>query len=166
MHTRSALTRWMALLTALLLLTACGGRDPDADEIPDLKPETGAEQSPEITDITEDNFDEAFYVGRTVSLTGTVTKVITPTSFVLTGREYDDDSILVLSAEDATVRRGQQITVTGEVQRFRYPNYRGYELDDDDSYGEYDGEEFLVASGISEASAPPSNPPRVSGSGR
>ena len=49
------LGRCVAVVVSLVALAACAGADPDQDEIPDLKPETGAERSPEITDITEDS---------------------------------------------------------------------------------------------------------------
>jgi hypothetical protein len=105
--------RWFAVAVMVVLLAGCSGRG--SDEVPDLDTPT-PEQSPEITDITEDYFSNPSYLGKTVTVTGDVTRVITPASFVLTGDEYDDDSILVLSAQHLDVRQGEQITVTGEVQ--------------------------------------------------
>jgi hypothetical protein len=132
----------IAILVVLFTVAACG---IGADDAPIIEPEASAERSPEITDITEDLFGNAHYVGQTVTVTGKVTRIITPTSFILTGDEYDDDSILVLSAGKYDPELYRQLTVTGEVQRFNYPDYRGYELDDDDAYGEFIGKEFIVA---------------------
>lgn len=148
--------QWIVIATVAIAVAACGGQDPDADEIPNLRPEVGTEQSPEISDITEEAFGDAHYIGQTVTVTGKVTRIITPTSFVLTGDEYDDDSILVLSAGEYDPVLYDPLTVTGEVQRFQYPNYRGYELDDEDSYVDFNGREFIVAGPArsSSASAP------------
>ena len=136
--------RWVAAAAMMALLAGCSGDGSDEPPGPDT-PAT-VQQSPDITDITEDYFSNPSYLGKTVTVTGDVTRVITPASFVLTGEEYDDDSILVLSAQHLDVREGEQVTVTGEVQRFEYTAYEGgYGLDDDDGYIEFAGEEFLVA---------------------
>lgn len=142
MHPSRKIRQWIVIMMVAIAVAACGGQDPDADELPEAGT---AEQSPEITDITEEAFGDAHYIGQTVTVTGKVTRIITPTSFVLTGEEYDDDSILVLSAGEYDPELYAPLTVTGEVQRFEYPNYRGYELDDEDSYVEFNGREFIVA---------------------
>ncbi|MEV4703170.1 hypothetical protein [Actinoplanes sp. NPDC049316] len=83
-----------------------------------------------------------------VTVTAEVSKVITDRSFVLTGEEYGDDSLLVLSAPGIEAERGEEVTVTGVVGKFAYGAYfNDYDLGSADSYEDFDAEEFLVATG-------------------
>jgi hypothetical protein len=78
-----------------------------------------------------------------------VTKVIPPGSFVLAGREYGDDSLLVVSAPKMDVQVAQQVDVTGVVRQFDYDVYvDDYDLGTDAGlYTEFDQEEVLIAGG-------------------
>ncbi|MEV6842730.1 hypothetical protein [Actinoplanes sp. NPDC051411] len=120
------------------------------------------QSSPPIGAITDDYFHNPGYIGKVVTVTGRVTRVITPTSFVLTGQEFDDDSILVLSSRQP-VPEGSMVTVTGEVQRFRYTTFSGdYHLPGVDRYRSFNGEEFLIAHAIQDVVTPTPAPAKPS----
>ncbi|MDY7088525.1 MAG: hypothetical protein SYR96_25905 [Actinomycetota bacterium] len=134
------------------MLGACGvGEGTEVPTTAPLRP------SPEVGAVTDPYFGNDDYIGRTVTLTATVTKVITDRSFVLTGNEYGDDSILVLSAPGIDAESGKQVTVTGVVSTFSYEHYLDdYGLGSADAYQEFDAEEFLVATGGPSSDASPS----------
>ncbi|SER76398.1 hypothetical protein SAMN05216188_11567 [Lentzea xinjiangensis] len=90
------------------------------------------------------------FVGDEVIVSAVVTEVLGKKSFVLDGGEYGDESLLVLSAENAdALRKGDVIQVSGIVERFRLADYRDrYGLLDDGAYRSYADEEFLVAQDI------------------
>ncbi len=135
-----------------LMLGACGVGD--GIEVPTTAP---LRPSPAIGAITDPYFSNDDYIGRTVTVTATVSKVITDRSFVLTGDEYGDDSILVLSAPGIAAERGRQVTVTGVVSTFTYGAYfDDYDLGGADSYEDFDAEEFLVATGTPSSGTSPS----------
>jgi hypothetical protein len=141
------------LLVALPVTAASCGVG-DGIEVPTTAP---LRPSPEIGAITDPFFSNDAYIGRTVTVTAEVTKVITDRSFVLTGDEYGDDSILVLSAPDIDAERGKEVTVTGVVRKFTYGAYfDDYDLGGADSYEDFDAEEFLEATGSPSAGASPS----------
>lgn len=147
-------TLLVALLVTLpLTLTSCGDGDDDI-EVPKTAP---VQPSPEIGAITDPYFSNDDYIGRTVTVTAEVTQVITDRSFVLTGDEYGDDSLLVLSAAGIDAERGKDVTVTGVVGKFAYDAYAAeYDLGGADSYAGFDAEEFLVAIGGPSAGGAPS----------
>ncbi|WP_212990840.1 hypothetical protein [Actinoplanes auranticolor] len=145
-----------SLFAVPLILGACG---EDDDVVPATPPAATTEASPEIGDITDAYFGGPSYVGRTVTVLGTVTRVVGPSSFVLDGREYGDDTLLVISAPARSVEAGQQVEVTGVVRQFDYEIYRdGYGLADPGLYGDFEREEVLVAGGSAAASGGASTP--------
>jgi hypothetical protein len=93
-------------------------------------------------------FGDASFIGRTVTVGGIVTRVITETSFVLDTRDFGDESLLVLCAPSREVAVGYRVSVSGNVQKFDYSAYTGeYALASDaDRYRDFAGEEFLVTS--------------------
>lgn len=124
---------------ALLLLgTAACSDDGTAG------PETGTD----IEDITKDDayFGDDRFIGETVTISAEVTDVLSPRAFVLNGRGWGDDSVIVLSAEDTFLAEENVVQVTGTVGTFAYADYQSdYGLADRDLYAPYLGEEFLVA---------------------
>jgi hypothetical protein len=134
----------VGLLVVPLTLGAC---DDDNDVA--TPPVATAEASPELDDITDDYFGDASYIGKRVTVQGTVTKVIPPASFVLAGREYGDDALLVVSAPKMDVQVAQQVDVTGVVRQFDYETYADdYDLGTDAGlYIEFEQEEVLIAGG-------------------
>jgi hypothetical protein len=132
------------ILVVPLALGACSGDE----DIPTTQPPATTEASPEIGDITDEYFGDASYVGKTVTVQGTVTALVGPSSFMLDGRQYGDDTLLVISAPAMDVEVGEQVDVTGVVRQFDYEIYKdGYGLSDPGLYGGFDGEEVLVAGG-------------------
>jgi hypothetical protein len=93
-------------------------------------------------------FGDASFIGRTVTVGGIVTRVITETSFVLDTRDFGDESLLVLCAPSREVAVGYRVSVSGNVQKFDYSAYAGdYALAPDaDRYRDFAAEEFLVTS--------------------
>lgn len=144
MKTVLARTLLIPLLAALPLAAgSCGVGD--GTEVPTTAP---VQPSPPVGAITDPYFSNDAYIGRTVTVTARVSKVITDRSFVLTGEEYGDDSLLVLSAPGIEAERGEEVTVTGVVRTFTYGAYfNDYDLGGADSYEDFDAEEFLVATG-------------------
>lgn len=142
------------LITALVAVPVGLGACGDGGDGVTISP--SPERSPEITDIADDYFGNADFIGRTVTVAGEVTRVITSRSFVLTGDEYGDGSLLVLNAAGMDVEVGETVEVTGNVQKFGYQTYRDeYRLDEDPrTYAEFNGEEFLVAMGADASPGP------------
>ncbi len=142
------------LLWAPLALGACGDDEEDIPPpLPTVTPDP--EPSPELGDITDDYFSDASYVGRTVTVEGTVREVISRSSFVLAGEQYGDESLLVISAPTLDVEVGRHVEVTGVVRTFGHENYAdGYDLADDTDYTEFDGEEMLVVGGSAGSPGP------------
>ncbi|UQU62609.1 hypothetical protein COUCH_26720 [Couchioplanes caeruleus] len=153
MNTAGRRTPLIAVMVALpLMLASCGVGD--GVEVPTTAP---LRPSPAVGAITDPYFGNDDYIGRTVTVTATVSKVITERSFVLTGNEYGDDSILVLSAPGIEAEPGKQVTVTGVVRKFTYGAYfDDYDLGGADSYEDFDAEEFLVATGTPSPGPSPS----------
>jgi hypothetical protein len=149
-----------SILAVPLALGACG--DDEDNVISATPPATATEASPDIGDITDDYFQDPSYVGQTVTVRGTVTRVVGPSSFLLDGREYGDDTLLVISAPAMDVEVGRQVDVTGVVRQFDYEIYRdGFGLADPGLYGDFEQEEVLVVGGPAAsggASAPVQSP--------
>lgn len=149
------------LMAAPLALGACG--DEETPEAGGSTPDTAAttmasspEASPEIGDITDDYFSDASYLGKTVTVEGTVTQVVGESAFVLDGIEYGDENLLVVSAPAMDVTVGEKAAVTGVVREFGFDTYAGeYQLGEDvTAYTGFAGEEFLVAGGTQGSPAP------------
>ncbi|SMD24712.1 hypothetical protein SAMN05660733_07811 [Lentzea albidocapillata] len=69
---------------------------------------------------------------------------------MLDGSEYGDESLLVLSTENAdAIRKGDVVQVSGIVEQFRLADYRDrYGLLHDGVYRTYSDEEFLAAHNV------------------
>ncbi|MCM4078899.1 hypothetical protein [Paractinoplanes hotanensis] len=123
------------LFSATVLLSgACG----------DVSSETAPPPSPANS---ENYFGDTAFVGRTVTVKGQVSRILTSTSFVLAGARYGDDTLLVINAGHLDTRQGTMAQVSGNVQKFDYAVYRDeYALDArPEAYAEFNGERFLVA---------------------
>ncbi|WP_199516620.1 hypothetical protein [Nucisporomicrobium flavum] len=145
-----------ALLIAPLGLAACGD---DEDGAAGPAPAATTEASPEVGDITDDYFSDTSYVGKTVTVHGTVTKVLKPNAFVLDGRAYGDESLLVISAPAKDVTVGQDTQVTGKVEQFSYTIHGDeFGLADPSLYGDFEREEVLVAGGSAASGTPSASP--------
>lgn len=129
----------IGLLTAGLL-AGCGEDPADPPRTPPPPP-------PVTGEVSDDFFAEPGYLGQTVTVTATVDAVLGPTSFVVGGGQYADESLLVVSAEGLTVESGDHVRVTGTVERFGYGAYadRFGLAEDATDYVPFEGEEFLVA---------------------
>ncbi|PXY22661.1 hypothetical protein [Prauserella muralis] len=129
-----------ALAVAPLGAVACGNDDS-----------AGGEQGADVEDIAEnDYFGDEQYVGQTVTVSANVTNVLNQRSFVLSGEDYGDDSLLVVARKARkNVQEGDVVQVTGKVRQFRYDQYnQDFALGEADLYSPYDSEEFLVANRI------------------
>ena len=127
-----------ALAAVPFATTACGD-------------ETAAPET--TTEATQDDyFASKEFLGREVTVSAAVTAVLGDKSFVLDGSEYGDESLLVLSADEAKgmdLQEGDVVRVTGTVEDFAYANYRDqYGLIDDGVYTTYGDEEFLAARNV------------------
>jgi hypothetical protein len=151
---RGATVAVSVLLTASLAMGACGADDPDP-AAPDV-PATSPEASPEIGDITADYFGGPSYIGRTVTVTGTVTQLISDGAFMLDGKQYGDESLLVISAPAIDAQMDKQVTVTGVVREFGFDEWSGeYALGEEPGpYIDFSGEEVLVVGGTQGSVAP------------
>ncbi|NUT51481.1 MAG: hypothetical protein HOV94_29905 [Saccharothrix sp.] len=133
-----------ALAALPLATTACGDNGTAA-------PGTTTEAA------DDDYFASKEFLGREVTVSAVVTAVLGDKSFVLDGSEYGDESLLVLSADEASgmdLQEGDAVQVTGTVEDFAYANYRDeYGLIDDGVYTTYGDEEFLAARSV-EANVP------------
>jgi hypothetical protein len=123
---------------ACLLAVAAAGCVEQTAPTPVPVPPTGS--------TAPDYFGTTDFIGRTVTVSGTVTRVITDTSFELDTREYGDDSLLVLCEPGRAVSVGDRERISGNVQRFLYDEYAAeHDLADDAAaYAEFTGERFLV----------------------
>lgn len=138
-------SRWAALAAAALLplsATACGDDDTAG-------PETGTD----VQDITEEDqyfADGDEFVGETVTVSAEVSEVLGSKSFVVNGDDWGDDSLLVLSAEEATsLQEDDVVRVTGTVREFTYDTYANdYGLVDPGLYEVYGTEKFIEASAV------------------
>ena len=95
-------------------------------------------------------------IGRTVTVSGKIFQVLTPTSFVMAADGFGDLSLLVLSHDRPGLAKGQNVTFDGNVQVFRYEAYREeYGLVDAPAYAPYEGEKILVMLPASSVTTPP-----------
>lgn len=141
-QTRRIVASVLVVLVTGAVQAGCGD---DGPQQPRTSPPPAATGQGEVSD---DFFTEPTYLGQTVTVTATVTAVLGSTSFVLGGDQYGDESLLVVSAQDMTVGSGDQVRVTGTVERFGYGAYadRFGLAEDATDYVPFEGEEFLVAS--------------------
>lgn len=135
--------RWLAVAVLVLLplsLTACGGDS------------AGPETNADVQDVTanENVFTDEEYIGRKVTVTAEITDVIGPTSFAIGGRDYGEESLLVLTEKGtADVQKGETAHVTGTVERFTFADYVDiYGLDDERDFEAYHDKQILVAENI------------------
>ncbi|MEV4703166.1 hypothetical protein [Actinoplanes sp. NPDC049316] len=84
-------------------------------------------------------------IGRTVTVSGKVTEVLTPTSFVMAADDFGDLPLLVLSRGRPGPAKGQTVTVDANVQKFSFDLYREqYDLTDRQAYAPFEEEKILV----------------------
>ncbi|GAA3939468.1 hypothetical protein [Actinoplanes auranticolor] len=125
-------------VAACLLAVAAAGCVEQAAPTPVPGPATGS--------TAPDYFGTTDFIGRTVTVSGIVTRAITDTSFELDTREYGDDSLLVLCEPGRAVSVGDRVQISGNVQKFIYDEYAAehHLADDAATYAEFTGERFLV----------------------
>lgn len=143
----------LAALAGLMLPAACSGGDPAGRTEP-------IPATPSVEIGTTRYFDDPSFVGKPVSLTGTVTRVITATSFVVDARDHGDDSVLVLSRPRTDVVEGSTVAVDGRVEVFHYATFvDGFQLASEAQYRDFIGEEFVASAqpGAAETTATPSS---------
>jgi hypothetical protein len=127
--------RRFALAAACLLALSGAG----CAESPTPVPATGS--------AAPDYFGTTDFIGKTVTVAGTVTRVINDISFELDTRDYGDDSLLVLCEPGRAVSVGERMQISGNVQKFAYDEYAGeHRLADAGAYAEFTDERFLVNS--------------------
>ncbi|MEV6842727.1 hypothetical protein [Actinoplanes sp. NPDC051411] len=109
---------------------------------------------------------KAYLIGDTVTVRGTVTRVLGPAAFVLDSPGYGDRSLLVLCEPSRDVVSGKRVEVSGNIQKFDYASYVDqYGLAAQPSaYAEFEGEPFLVTEKAmdlppSTTAAPETRPP-------
>jgi hypothetical protein len=92
-------------LAIVPLAAACGDGDT-----------AGPERNVSVGDLTqEEAFYEGKYLGRTVTVSAAVYEVRGPLSFELSGGDYGDEPVLVLSEQPVSVVAGEVVRVTGTV---------------------------------------------------
>ncbi len=114
----------IALLTALL--PGCAQDDPEA--------EAGVEVE-DITDDAEDAnpyFDPVSLIGEEVTVSGEVSDYLDGGGFRISGDEFGDTGLPVVSDGDTALAEGQLVQVTGEVVEFDRDalEAEGYVIDD------------------------------------
>jgi hypothetical protein len=134
-----------AALVVLVTGAVQAGCGDDPAQQPQISPTPSVIGAGEVSD---DFFTEPTYLGQTVTVTATVTAILGPTSFVVGGDQYGDESLLIVSAPGMEIGTGDQVRVTGSVERFGYGVYaeRFGLAEDATDYVPFEGEEFLVAS--------------------
>jgi hypothetical protein len=84
-------------------------------------------------------------IGRTVTVSGKIIRILTTESFVMATDEFGDLSLLVLSKTATGLVKGQTLTLDGNVQLFSYEAYRAqYALSDRQAYAPFEGEKIIV----------------------
>ncbi|PRY20139.1 hypothetical protein [Pseudosporangium ferrugineum] len=84
-------------------------------------------------------------IGRTVTISGKIIDVLTPTSFVMAADDFGDLSLLVLSGGRPGLTKGQTLTFDGNIQKFSFAAYRDeYDLTDRQAYAPFEGEKIVV----------------------
>ena len=132
------------LVVAVFLLAVAAGCAEEPAAAPAPAPITGSG--------VPDYFGTTDFIGKTVTVQGTVTRVITDTSFELDTRDYGDDSLLVLCESGCRTATGERVQVSGNVQKFVYDEYAADNgLSDAASYAGFTGERFLVTAQASVA---------------
>ncbi len=148
---RAALRSLLFLLLSTLLLAACA--------------ETGPEQGADVEDVQQQDQTEAFderrffenpddYLGQEVTVNGEVTEVIRPRAFRFSRKGGGATSLLVVSAQEANVEKGQVVRVTGTVLRFDVPQWvRDFGQDvgldfNDPAFQQFVGQAAIVAESV------------------
>lgn len=82
-----------------------------------------------------------------MTVSAEVADVLPPPSFQLAGDDWGDDSLLLVSANNAEVQEGEVVEVTGQVRdEFAHDSIaQNFALADPGLYGRYRGENFLAA---------------------
>lgn len=136
-------------VTAMLVVLVTGSVQAGCGDDPKQQPQTSPPASATGPgEVSDDFFTEPTYLGQTVTVTATVTAILGPTSFVVGGEQYGDESLLIVSAPEMEIGTGDRVRVTGSVERFGYGAYaeRFGLAEDATDYVPFEGEEFLVAS--------------------
>lgn len=104
----------------------------------------GPERGVTVEEIQEPQyFYEGEYLGQEVTVSAAVTQVIGPGSFELAGREYGDDSLLVMTSGPVAVSEGQVVSVTGTVGQYHRLAEGDYAPGTYDRYEKYETEAYL-----------------------
>ncbi|PGH42926.1 hypothetical protein COO58_19220 [Micromonospora sp. WMMA1996] len=154
MTIRRATSRTLAavLLTSSLLTAGCGNDDRDATPAVTT---SGTADLPATTNASGDYFSDESYLGKPVTVSGEVTRIIAPAVFVIDAARCGDDSVLVVAPDPMNVDLGTQTQVTGVVRRFAYNDVAAdRELGGDiNAYQPYRDEQFLLVDGEGAAGA-------------
>lgn len=87
------------------LAAACGGGDT-----------AGPEGGVTIGDLQQDqDFYQGEYLGRIVTVSAAVSEVRGPRSLELSGGDFGEDTLLVVTAQPVKIAQGQVVRVTGTV---------------------------------------------------
>ncbi len=141
----------LALVLALGFAAGCQDDEPAIDEGgPDVEQTT----TPDVEDVADEevfeNPDE--FVGRTVTLSGSVVRILNPRAFLLEGDAAVGEDLLVLSTTDLQVGPDQEVEVTGTVGEFVLEDVEREVGDlDDNLFLEYQDDRYLLATSVTPA---------------
>lgn len=104
---RRSATTWAVTgtLAVMPLAAACGGGDT-----------AGPERAVSIGDVQQhENFYRGTYLGRTVTVSAMVSELHGARSFELSGGDFGDEKLLVVTDRSTGIEEGQVVRVTGTV---------------------------------------------------
>ena len=142
-------------------LPACGEDDPESsagDEVPDVRGSEDLDDvynGPYSADLRE---DLEGYDGQEITVEGTVDRVLSPVAFTLAPPEGEDaEPVLVVVQEAATApEAGSDVVVAAVAQDEFRSDEVDAELDlpeDDETFEEWEGDPYLLASLVEPAPA-------------
>ncbi len=146
LFTAGRLGRWVVVGVAVLVpfsVAACGE---------DVGEGTPVQEVPEEGLYFEDGRE---FVGDLVSISGEATEVLSRASFEVDGRDWGDETVLVLTGQQGTdVHEGDVVDVTGVLRVFVYERYANeYGLPGPTCYEPYEGEKFVEATEFDRATS-------------
>lgn len=137
--------RWMVVgaLVVVSLLAACGA------------PSTGPQRNITIGDLQrQEYFYQGDYLGRTLTVSATVSDVLAPRVVELSGGDLRDAKLLVVTDQPVDVSEGQAVQVTGTAGQLHssFPSdHVPYEQED--LYTSYDTKPYLYHGAVERLAA-------------
>lgn len=106
MGTRCRAANWLVIGTLVVMpLTAGCGSDT-----------AGPERDLSVDEVTKDeNFYRGDHLGQTVTVSAEVSEVLGARSFELSGGDFGDEKLLVVTDRSTDVEEGRTVRVTGTV---------------------------------------------------